>query len=536
MSKTYNTIEELIEAPENEHFQFKEAKERYDFEKAVKVCCALSNDGGGKLVLGITDKRPRKVVNSNAFPQPERTVESLMSRLHIHIDFEIHKYKGNRVLVFNVASRPIGLLVLADGLAWRYKGDSLEIIPLSEYPKIFAEAGHDFSDEICSGATIDDLDENAIADFRNRWYRKSGNKNIKNISNEQLLRDCEAITDSGVTYAALILFGTSAALRKHLALSEIVFEYRSKLRPGPADARENFRIGFFACFDEIWKLIDLRNTKQSYQEGFFLFDVNTFNERITRETILNAVSHRNYQTEGSIFITQYPDKLVIDSPGGFPHGITEENILTRQKPRNRRIAEIFALCGLVERAGQGMDLIYELSIRDAKPLPDFEGTDDYLVRLTLNGIMIDDRFMRLLNKIGEERMEAFVLDDFLIIDALYREVRLADNLRKRTKRLADMGIIEHIGNGKYILARSFYEAAGKSGVHTRLAGLDRETNKQLILKHIKSKGETGTPLNELQQVLPNCNRSQIQVLLRELREEKRIFMEGTTKSAKWFAR
>ena len=60
--------------------------------------------------------------------------------------------------------------------------------------------------------------------------------------------------------------------------------------------------------------------------------------------------------------------------------ITVANILEQQQPRNRRLAEAFAKCGLVERAGQGMDLIYEQAIRHSKPLPDFTGTSPRAVR------------------------------------------------------------------------------------------------------------------------------------------------------------
>ena len=69
--------------------------------------------------------------------------------------------------------------------------------------------------------------------------------------------DCEAISDNGITYAALILFGTRAALGKYLSQSEIVFEYRSSDASGPAQHREEFRIGFFACYDRVWELINL---------------------------------------------------------------------------------------------------------------------------------------------------------------------------------------------------------------------------------------------------------------------------------------
>lgn len=99
----------------------------------------------------------------------------------------------------------------------------------------------------------------------------------------------------------------------------------------------------------------------------------------TIEELLNAISHRDYQLAGSVFVRQYRGKLVMESPGGFPCGTTVENILDRQSPRNLLIAKIFQLCGLVERSGQGMNLIDELAIREAKPLPDFSGTDDYIL-------------------------------------------------------------------------------------------------------------------------------------------------------------
>ena len=38
---TYETIKELLAAPEGEHYEFKEAKNRFDFQEAVKYCCAL---------------------------------------------------------------------------------------------------------------------------------------------------------------------------------------------------------------------------------------------------------------------------------------------------------------------------------------------------------------------------------------------------------------------------------------------------------------------------------------------------------------
>ena len=533
--KSYESIEELLNAPEGERYQFKEAKNRFDFTETVKCCCALANCGGGKLILGITDRRPRKVVGSIAFDQPERTRRGLIDKLRIRVDFQLYEHEGKRVLVFEAAGRPTGLPIQVDGIPWWYSGDSLVAMPQDVLRDIYFEAGHDFSNDVCPDAILQDLDSNAIEAFRAKWAEKSGNNRIKTLSTKQLLMDCEAISDKGITYAALVLFGTRSALGKYLPQSEIIFEYRSSDASGPAQQREEFRIGFFACYDRIWELINLRNDKQHYQEGLFIFDIPTFNERVAREALLNAISHRNYQLGGSVFVRQYRERLVIESPGGFPTGITLDNILDRQSPRNRRIAEILALCGMVERSGQGMNLIYELSIKEAKSLPDFRGTDVNFVRLTLNGLVLDKKMLLLINEIGNERLETLSTGDFLVINALFHEQRLSENLRLRIKRLIDMGIIEHAGRSKYVLARSFYEATGKSGVHTRLVGLDRETNKELILKHIRDNEDKGAPLKELFHVLPGHSRGQIQVLLRELQNENRVYVEGNTSSARWFA-
>ena len=535
MLRNPETIEELLIAKEGENHQFKEAKRRFDSGEAARICCALANCGGGKLVFGITDKRPRKVVGSEAFDQPERTRKTLIDKLKIMVDFDVqHDKDRNRVLVFEVASRPLGLPVQVDGVAWWYEGDSLIPMPEEIRRKIYEETGADFSAGICTSAKISDLDPVAMKAFREKWIEKSGNKRFANMSDEQLLHDCEAVTDEGVTYAALILFGKKEALGKYLPQAEMIFEYRSSNASGPANQREEFRVGFFAYFNRLWELVNLRNDIQHYQEGFFIFDIPTFNEKAVREAILNAVSHRNYQLAGSVFIRQYPDKLLIESPGGLPNGITLQHILDRQVPRNRRIAEILALCGLVERSGQGMNIIYETSIKEAKQLPDFTGTDSSFVSLTLNGLVLDKNMLSLINRIGNERLESLSTTEFLTINALYHEESLNIPMQGSLKHLAEMGIVEHIGRSRYVLARSLYSAAGKTGVHTRIVGLDRDTNKELLLKHMRENGEKGTPFKELQQVLPGHNRDQITVLLRELRKENRVYCVGKTSAARWF--
>ena len=181
MRKT-ESVGELLNAKEGEQIQFKEAKTRFDFNEAARCCCALANCGGGKLVFGISDARPRKVVGSNAFEQPERTRRGLIEKLRIMVDFQLFECDDKRVLLFDVASRPLGLPVQLDGVAWWYEGDSLIPMPEDIRRKIYDETGFDFSGSICFGASINDLDEKAIAAFRAKWIEKSDNKRIKTFT------------------------------------------------------------------------------------------------------------------------------------------------------------------------------------------------------------------------------------------------------------------------------------------------------------------------------------------------------------------
>lgn len=101
-------FEELMTSKEGEHLEFKEAGKSFHFETLVKYCAALANEGGGKIVLGVTDNRPRSVVGSQAFKQPERTRSGLLEQLHLNIDFSIVNHPNGRVLIFHVPTHPIG--------------------------------------------------------------------------------------------------------------------------------------------------------------------------------------------------------------------------------------------------------------------------------------------------------------------------------------------------------------------------------------------------------------------------------------------
>ncbi len=220
MKERAQRLELWMQAREDEHFEFKEAKNRYDFQKLVKYCVALANEGGGKMILGVTDKLPRQVVGTKAFQNLERTKAGLIQRISLRIDAEEIMHPQGRVVVFHVPSRPIGMPIHYEGRYFMRAGEDLGPMLPDMLKRIFDEAGPDYTAEICSKASLNDLDLDAIEDFRNRWVRKSKNENLRGLSSDQLLSDAELLTREGITYAALILFGTREALGRYLAQAE----------------------------------------------------------------------------------------------------------------------------------------------------------------------------------------------------------------------------------------------------------------------------------------------------------------------------
>ena len=533
-------LERWMTSREDERLEFKEAKKQFDSKKLVHYCAALANEGGGHLVMGVTDKVPRKVVGSQAFLNLEQKKHGLLQKLYLRVDAEEIDHPDGRVVVFSVPSRPIGVPIKADDIYWMRSGESIVSMTAEQLKSIFDETGPDFSAEICTAANFDDLSIEAIAEFRRLCVEKETNSGKSEFaarllkrSDTQLLEDAELLIDGQVTFAALVLFSTHKALGRHLAQAEVIFEWRLHEGATKYDRRTEYREGFFLFQNRLWQEIDARNQVHQYQDGLFRKEIPTFREDVIREAILNALTHRDYRKAGSVFIRHWPTRIEIVSPGGFPEGVTLENLLWKQNPRNRRLAEAFARCGLVERSGQGADLMYEWNIRDAKLLPDFSRSDPHEVWLNLDGQVQDEKFIKFLEQLGTEMQVSFTAEDLLVFSAVHGEQKVPPQLAERLKSLQNVGAIERYGK-KLVLARRFYQMVGRKGEYTRKRGLNRETNKALLMKHIEDCAAEGSQMAELMQVLPDLSRGQIKVLLSELSHEQKAHYRGATKASRWF--
>jgi ATP-dependent DNA helicase RecG len=97
MRTTPEQLQQWLTEPEGTRLEFKEAKARYDFEKLLQYRVALANEGGGKIVLGVTDRQPRRVVGTAAADEPCRTKAGLHKPLWHRIPVEELRLREDRV-------------------------------------------------------------------------------------------------------------------------------------------------------------------------------------------------------------------------------------------------------------------------------------------------------------------------------------------------------------------------------------------------------------------------------------------------------
>ena len=81
------------------------------------------------------------------------------------------------------------------------------------------------------------------------------------------------------------------------------------------------------------------------------------------------------------------DRIVIENPGGFLDGITENNIITHPSvPRNKLIAETLQNLKYVQRTGQGVDIMFKDMVSMGKPYPRYKSFNDAVSLTIFNAI------------------------------------------------------------------------------------------------------------------------------------------------------
>lgn len=393
------TLEQLKQLRESEDkVEFKKAQTNFSFDggthtdQAKRRKCflgyivALCNEKGGTLVFGMSDDHPHAVVGSDFYAGrigilEDKVYQRLEIRVHIE---ELFDENGLRVLVTHIPSRPVGKIMKFEGVGLMRTGDSLRIMSDDETLAILTEQESDFSAKICNGLTLGDLDPKAIATLKEKYADKQKNPTFTTQTDEQALIDLDLLDNGQLTYAALILLGKPEKIKEYLPQCAIHLEYRENAANISFDNRTPFRSPYFLLIDELWKIINVRNRNKPIQLGSYIIDIPELNDEVVRESINNAVAHRDYTKASEIVIKQSPTEFTVLSHGGFPLGVNIENILTiNSTPRNRLLADVLTKTGLVERSGQGVDKIFYQNLSDGKGFPSYTDSDLFQVTLKI---------------------------------------------------------------------------------------------------------------------------------------------------------
>lgn len=456
---------------------------------------ALCNEGGGLLVIGMHDTYPHIVIGTK---QSENALGELESSIYRDLGIRTSVYElfedDKRVLVIEVPSRPIGKLFKFEDVPLMRVGEDL--LPMDEqtYLSIIQEQEPDFSEQICEEATINDLDPEAIRIMKEQYARKQSNPAFLTISDEQALSDLRLITDGKVTNAAVLLVGKETSLNRIFPQAKVMLEYRNIENQINFDSRVKFGQPFFILIDKLWETINLRNGSLPIREGAYIFDIQFFNKDVVRELINNAFAHRDYRKASEIVIKQYPATLIVTNAGGFPNGVTLDNILTTPStPRNRLLADVLSKTGIVERSGQGIDKIFLYTLSEGKPLPDYSHSDNFSVTAILSAAVKDKAFAMFIQSVQQDNDDEHKLSVFDVLDLSYIRDggrRLRD--KQQEEKLTHLGLIEKRGKTRatyYILSRRYYELTGDIVAYSKATDWDIDQIWAVLLPYLQKYGK-----------------------------------------------
>ena len=371
------TLEQLtlwLAAPrENERLEFKEAKNQYDTTKLFRYCVALANEGGGKLILGITNDVPRKVVGTKAFLNPGEIQSRILDKLRFRVEVEELMHPDGRVLIFHVPSRPAGTAYHFEGAYLMRSSEDTVAMSEDRLRQIFDEGKPDWLSRAAREDCADDdvvrlldtqsyfdllklpypVNREAVLDRFNREglvTGKAGRWIIRNLGAILFAKRLEEFDGLGRKSARVIVYDGSGKLKTRLD------------RPGV----KGYAVGFEGLLDFVNGLIPANEVigKALRQE------VKMFPDIAVRELVANALIHQDFSETGtSVTIEIYADRLEVSNPGR-PF-IAPERFIDEYQSRNERLADMMRRLRICEEKGSGIDKVVNTAEVYQLPAPDF---------------------------------------------------------------------------------------------------------------------------------------------------------------------
>jgi len=374
MSISHGQIEKWIyENCENENLEFKEARQSSDREKLFKYCVAIANERGGYLVLGISDKIPRRVVGTNAFQNLNEIKSQIRVQTKLFVEIFEVIYSGERILVFKIPSRPTGTAYSLKGAYYTRSGEDLVPMTEDKLRSIFSEGKTEWGLEpLRSGLSVDEviacLDVKTLYDFMDLPQTNNAAEVVRKLCSVGLVHE-----EAG-KFSINRLAGISLAkeLDSFPELSRkaprlIVYNGKDKL-----DTRHDIvgKRGYAAGFQGLVRLCMQHMPQNEVVENALRRTVPLFPERAMREVIANALIHQDFEESGTGPIIEiYANRIEVSNPG-VPV-VPVERFIDGHKSRNERLAWIMRQLKICEERSSGVDRVVSAAEMYQLPAPEF---------------------------------------------------------------------------------------------------------------------------------------------------------------------
>lgn len=544
MDKLINIFHSLISHKESEVVEFKKAEKNFDFDDLGKYFSALSNEANLReldfawLIFGYDEKKHEIVGTS--YKNGESALNNLKHDFAQHtIDGQTFReivpleVDGKRILMFKIPASPRNIVMKWKGIAFGRDGESLKPLNQSKMDEIRHQTPEpDWSAELVPNATIDDLDEVAIAKAR-KMFKKVHSRipaeEVNRWSTEEFLSKCELMVDGKLTRAAIILLGKMFSDSK---LRPAVAEVTWTLRDEKQDVvdYEHFSVPFILTVDEI--LAKIHNLTLREMPGGTLFPdtMKQYDDYTIREALHNCIAHQDYTLRQRINFVENPGFLYYANGGSFIPG-TLENALATNGPqrffRNACLCKAMVHFNMIDTVSRGIKKMFTEQMERRFPMPDYEiDNEKKEVAVRIYGNAINERYTKLLKD-----NNTLTLHDCISLDAIQKGHRIDEEI---AQDLMKRGLIEGEAPN-YTISLGVAKASKQLPGYTRVRGLERDKLKQMILQYIQNAGSDGAKrdaiLEYLQGTLPSRNTYEqnetlIYHLLSELRKAGLIEANG----------
>ena len=537
------------DALESETLEFKSWDyHRQAFKNQVRdareAVVAFANASGGLLVLGVAD---RKRTRSDAIHGVGDLDASSLRRdiydgtePHILVEVDELLEPEGRLLVVRV---PPGLPphTTTDGVARVRIGKDSKPLTGSNLAQLFVtRSGRDVTAEVLPDVEPADLGPEQVLRLRQTLATDGSRRGLVSLGDGELLDALGLTSGSKVTLAAVLLLGNRSALARWAPRHELIFTRQQG--PTRYDVRRDLRGPLLEVLEEVQRLLEANLLLHTGDlAGFRQMELPDISWWAAREAVLNAVVHRDYFLHQSIHISLYDDRVEITSPGGFIGGVTSDNVL-RHPPvrRNPLLADVLQAIGMVNRAGLGVDRIYEELLAMGKDLPRYDADESH-VRLILPTRTHAD-FARFIHEAQHDGGD-LSLDDLIVLRVLTRRRTVdrwsaAQSLQlpqeeaaARLVSLRERGYLAVEGRGQgtaYKLARRHTHLIRDAAITDDDIWADEES---VRLRLIALLSERDRLTNKEIRRISGYSRTQVLKLMRSMRDDGLVEVRGRGRAA-----